>query len=231
MLPIAILAGGFATRIKPLSNSIPKSLVEIYEKPFLEWQLQLLEKNNFKRVVICASHRSDMIEDFIANRPKTNLEILFSLDGDKQLGTGGALIKARKLLGKSFLVIYGDSYLPVDFNEVAEYFLESNKPALMTVVRNNFNSEPNNVIFKNGYIQKYDKRNPTEDMQYIDFGLNAFNSDVFNNYPSNEYIELSSIQTTLATRKELIGFQVSQRFYEVGSFDGIKIFQNYLKDQ
>ena len=106
MLPIAILAGGLATRIKPLSNSIPKSLVEIYEKPFVEWQLQLLEKNNFKRVVICASHRSDMIEDFIANRPKTNLEILFSLDGDKQLGTGGALIKARKLLGKSFMATH-----------------------------------------------------------------------------------------------------------------------------
>ncbi len=229
MLPIAILAGGLATRIQSISNSIPKSLIMISEKPFLEWQLQLLEKNNCERVVICASHKSDMIEDFIANRPKSNLEILFSLDGDKQLGTGGALIKARELLGKSFLAIYGDSYLPVDFNKVAEYFLESNKPALMTVVRNDFNSEPNNVIFENGYIHKYDKRNPTEDMFYTDFGLNAFNSEVFNNYPRNEYIELSSIQTILATHQELVGFEVSQRFYEVGSLEGIEVFRNYMK--
>lgn len=230
MLPIAILAGGLATRIKPISNAVPKSLVDINGQPFLEWQLQLLEKNNCERVVICASHKSEMIESFIESRPKSNLEILFSLDGDKQLGTGGAIIKARELLGKSFLVIYGDSYLPVDFNEISQYFLKSNKPALMTVVRNDFKSDPSNVIFENGYIQKYDKYNPAEGMYHIDFGLNAFKSNALNNYPSNEYIDLSSIQMTLATRKELVGFQVSQRYYEVGSLEGIEIFRKYMKE-
>ena len=229
MLPVAILAGGLATRIKPISDSIPKSLIEINGKPFLEWQLQLLEKNKCESAIICVSHKSEMIEEFIRKREKSNLEVRFSSDGEKQLGTGGALIKAKNLLGTAFMVLYGDSYLPVNFSEIADCFLKSNKLGLMTVMKNDLQSEPSNVVFINGYVQKYNKNSPEEAMDFIDFGLTVFKSAVFDTYPLNESIDLSTIQSELAGRHELAGYQVDQRYYEVGSFQGIKDFENYTR--
>jgi MurNAc alpha-1-phosphate uridylyltransferase len=229
MLPIAILAGGYATRIKPISDLIPKALVEFNNKPFLEWQLQLIEKNNGNLVVLCVSHKSEMIKAFIDNRPKSKLEIVLSHDGEKQLGTGGALIKASEFLGNEFLVLYGDSYLPIDFHRVSDYFQKSNKLGLMTVLRNTLNLEPSNVVYDNGWVRRYDKKRHSADMQYVDFGLNAFNSNVFTNYTAGEYVELSAIQSSLATRNELVGYEVNQRFYEVGSFQGMIDFQEYVK--
>jgi NDP-sugar pyrophosphorylase family protein len=229
MLPVAILAGGLATRIKPISDSIPKSLIEINGKPFLEWQLQLLEKNKCESVIICVSHKSEMIEEFIRRRKKSNLEVLFSSDGEKQLGTGGALIKAKNYLGTAFMVLYGDSYLPVNYSEIEDCFLKSNKLGLMTVMKNSLQSEPSNVVFINGFVQKYDKHSPDEAMDFIDFGLNLFQSAVFDAYPLNESIDLSTIQSELAGRNELAGFQVDQRYYEVGSFQGIRDFESYTR--
>jgi len=229
MLPIAILAGGLATRIRPISELIPKSLVIINQKPFLEWQLQLLEKNGCETVVICVSHKSEMIERFIQDRAKSNLEIHLSHDGKQQLGTGGALIKARKILGNAFMVLYGDSYLPVNYGDISDHFLNSGKLSLMVVLENDLNHERSNVFFENGYVKKYDKWNPEKSMNFIDFGLSAFKSDAFNNYPPNKFVELSLIQADLATRNHMIGFQVYQRYYEVGSFQGIKDFQNFME--
>jgi MurNAc alpha-1-phosphate uridylyltransferase len=229
MLPIAILAGGYATRIKPISDSIPKALLEFNHKPFLEWQLQLIEKNNGSLVVLCISHKSELIKAFIDGRPKSKLEIVLSYDGEQQLGTGGALIKAMEFLGNEFLVLYGDSYLPINFHEVSDYFQKSKKLGLMTVLRNTLNLESSNVVYDNGWVRRYDKKHHSADMNYVDFGLNAFRSNVFVNYTAGEYVDLSSIQSSLATRNELVGYEVNQRFYEVGSFQGIMDFKEFAK--
>ena len=229
MLPIAILAGGLATRIKPISDSIPKSLIVINNKPFLEWQLQLLEKNKCKLVVICVSHKSKMIKDFIKNRTKSSLNIHLSFDGTKQLGTGGALVKAKELLGTAFMVLYGDSYLSVNYEKISNYFVESNNLGLLTIMRNKLNAEPSNVVYKNGYVQKYDKKIFSEDMRYIDFGLSAFKSEALDGYPANEIMDLSLIHSSLATRRELLGYKVRQRYFEVGSFQGIQDFQKFSR--
>jgi len=229
MLPIAILAGGLATRIKPISDSIPKSLIVINKKPFLEWQLQLLEKNKCKLVVICVSHKSEMIKNFIQNRAKSNLNIYLSFDGTKQLGTGGALVKAKELLGTAFMVLYGDSYLPVNYEKISNHFVESNKLGLLTIMKNELNLEPSNVVYKNGYVQKYDKNIFSEAMHYIDFGLSAFKLEAFDGYPVNETMDLSLIHSGLATRHELLGYKVNRRYFEVGSFQGIQDFQKFSK--
>jgi MurNAc alpha-1-phosphate uridylyltransferase len=228
MLPIAILAGGLATRIKPISDSIPKSLVEIHGKPFLEWQLQLLEQNHCERVVICVSHKSELIEEFVRSRDKSGLDIHLSWDGSQRLGTGGALINARTLLGPAFMVLYGDSYLPVDFIEISNFFSKSNALSLMTVLRNTNGVEPSNVNYENDYVLKYDKKNPDRSMTFIDFGLNAFKAEVFDDYSTNSPLDLSDIQSALATRRELLGYEVNQRYYEVGSFQGIEDFKKYI---
>ena len=229
MLPVAILAGGLASRLKPISETIPKSLIEINHKPFLEWQLDLLEKNACEQVVLCISHKSELIESYIKSRPKSNLEISFSWDGEKQLGTGGAIIKARKILGSEFMVLYGDSYLPIDFNEVSEFFIRSKKLALMTVLKSELGSEPSNVFFEDGFVRKYNKSKNAPTMQFTDFGLNAFKSCVFDDYIEGDFLDLSLVQEDLSTRNELIGFQVYERYYEVGSFSGIHEFESYTK--
>lgn len=229
MLPVVILSGGLASRLKPISDSIPKSLIEINKKPFLEWQLQFLEKNGCKQVVLCVAHLSSSIENYIQSRPKSQIEINFSNDGAKQLGTGGAIVKARKLLSSEFLVLYGDSYLPINFNEVSDFFLQSNKLGLMTVKKNDLGYEQSNVIFENGMVKAYRKNIPDPNMKFIDFGLNAFKSSVFDDLNADQYIDLSTIQANLATRNELIGYEVHENYYEVGSFSGIKDFENYTK--
>jgi NDP-sugar pyrophosphorylase family protein len=228
MLPVAILAGGLGNRVKHISKSVPKSLILFNGKPFLEWQLQLLEKNNCKKVVICVSHKSEMIAKYIKNRSKSSLKTIISNDGEYQLGTGGALIKAKELLGPAFMVIYGDSFLPIDFNDVAETFQNSNKIALMTIVKNDLDFEPSNVYFKSGCIERYDKKNPDDSMTFIDFGLSAFKHEAFNGYESDQFLDLSTIQTKLAAQRNLLGYQVHKRYYEIGSPKGIEDFERYI---
>ena len=230
VLPVAILAGGLGTRIQSVSRGLPKSLMEFNGKPFLEWQLQLLEKNKCKTVVICVGHKSDLIKNYLDGRPKSKLDIKLSHDGNYSLGTGGALVKARQYLGKAFLVLYGDSYLSVDFEEVSEYFLSVRKSGLMTVLKNDLKIESSNVYFRNKLVLQYDKIKQSNKMKYIDYGLSAFKSDAFAEFSSTKFLDLSIILSQLATQKQLAGYEVYERYYEVGSIQGIQDFQELSKE-
>ena len=230
VLPVAILAGGLGTRIQSVSRGLPKSLMVFNGKPFLEWQLQLLEKNKCKAVVICVGHKSDLIKNYLEGRPKSKLDIKLSYDGNYNLGTGGALVKARKYLGKAFLVLYGDSYLSVNFEEVSENFLSVRKSGLLTVLKNDLNFEPSNVYFRNNLVLQYDKINRSNKMKYIDYGLSAFKSDAFAEFSSTKFLDLSIILSHLATQKQLAGYEVYERYYEVGSIQGTQDFQELSKE-
>ena len=139
MLPVAILAGGLATRLRPLTETIPKSLVEINGEPFLNHQLRLLRQNGVDRVVLCLSHLGEMVRDSVGDGRAFNLHIDYSFDGPTLLGTAGALKRALPLLGESFFILYGDSYLPIDWAAVEQAFLASGKSGLMTVFHNEDN--------------------------------------------------------------------------------------------
>ena len=145
------------------------------------------------------------------------------------MGTGGALIRARNLLGSAFMVLYGDSYLAINYREIADYFLKEDELALMTLMKNDLNAEVSNVVFEEGFVKKYDKNAYEASMEYIDFGLNIFKTEVFSNYPLNQKIDLSTIQSELATRGQMIGYQVNQRYYEVGSFKGLQDFKDFVE--
>ena len=114
MFPVAILAGGLATRLHPLTEETPKALIEIYGRPFIEWQLKLLSREGIKKVVLCVAHKSEMIQAFVGDGRKYGVEIDYSFDGEVRLGTGGAIRKALPLLGDTFMVLYGDSYLQIN---------------------------------------------------------------------------------------------------------------------
>lgn len=229
-LPVAILAGGLGTRIQSVSKGLPKSLMKFNGKPFLEWQLQLLEKNKCRDVVICVGHKSDLIKNYLGSRPKSKLDIKLSHDGNYNLGTGGALVKARKHLGKAFLVLYGDSYLSINFEEVSEYFLSTKKLGLMTVLKNDQNLEPSNVYFRNKQVLQYDKANRNHKMKYIDYGLSAFKSDALSTFNADRFLDLSMILSKLVIQRQLVGYEVFQRYYEVGSIQGVRDFEELSKE-
>lgn len=221
MLPVAILAGGLATRLRPLTEKIPKALIEVGGKPFIEHQLDLLQRSGCQRVVICVGFLGEMIETALGNGKKWGMDIYYVYDGKSLLGTGGALLKAAPYLGENFFVLYGDSYLNCDYLVIEKAFIESGKQGLMTVFRNKNQWDGSNILFKNKKIVSYNKQSPTSDMEYIDYGLGVFSSNVLASYSRDTFIDLANIYQELVAGDELAGFEVDQRFYEIGSPAGL----------
>jgi MurNAc alpha-1-phosphate uridylyltransferase len=229
MLPLAILAGGYATRLGSLTAEIPKCLIEINGRPFVDWQLDLLIKNGYSDFVFCVSYKSEAIQEYLGDGSDRGVSIQYSLDGNTQLGTGGAVQKAIPRLGDRFGVIYGDSYLPTNYVSVEQDFLSSNSGALMTVYKNQNQYDASNVKFVNGKIVNYEKGANNKDMRHIDYGITLFRSAAFRPWGDQSSFDLSEVCHQLARRGELLGFEVFERFYEIGSLQGIKEFSQYLK--
>jgi NDP-sugar pyrophosphorylase family protein len=228
MLPVAILAGGLATRLKPLTESIPKSLVAIAGEPFIAHQLRLLQKNGIERVVLCVGHLGGMIEEVIGNGNVFGLKVEYSYDGADLMGTAGAVRIALPRLGPSFFVLYGDSYLPCDYRAVQNAFERSGKSGLMTVFRNEGQWDTSNVEFEDGRVLAYSKKNRTPRMRYIDYGLGVFRAEVFSQI---QVRDLADLYEALLTSGQLAAFEVRERFYEIGSPAGLEETSRYLRAQ
>jgi len=228
MLPIAILAGGLGTRLGPLTQSIPKCMVPINGLPFIDWQIQLLRSAGFEDFVFCISHLSDEIQNHLQDGSKFGIRIRYSLDGEMQLGTGGALVNALPLLGPEFAVTYGDSYLPMDYSSAELFFKQSSAPGMMSVFKNYGQFDESNAeLLAEGYVN-YRKGSHKLQMQYIDYGLMYFRAEAFAEVSQNQYVDLAAICANLSESKKLIGFEVLNRFYEIGSVRGIEELSNYL---
>jgi N-acetyl-alpha-D-muramate 1-phosphate uridylyltransferase len=229
MLPVVILAGGLATRLYPVTQKIPKSLIEIAGRPFIDHQLELLKEKGVTQVVLCVGNFGEMIEAHVGDGARFGLKVRYSYDGDVLLGTGGAIKKATGILPDSFMILYGDSYLDIDFKPVVHQFNAGNLPALMTVYRNRNALETSNIIMKEGKIVKYNKKSRDLAMEYIDYGLIAIRKDVFDEYPANESFDLSLVLSRLVEAGQVQGYEVTKRFYEIGSTSGIKETEEYIR--
>jgi len=229
-LTVAILAGGLATRMQPLTEKKPKVLIDVAGEPFLSHQLRLLKKHGLTKIVLCVGHLGEMIVAKYGNGLEWGVRIDYSFDGEKLLGTGGALIKALPKLGDTFYVIYGDSYLPIDYSKVEDAFTHSNRSALMTVFENNGHFDNSNVRYENGEIINYSKTDRDATMKHIDYGLSLFRSSAFKEYPANTFIDLSEVQNNLCSRGALGGYEVHERFYEIGSPAGLKDLETLLTE-
>ena len=229
MLPVAILAGGLATRLRPLTETIPKSLVEINGEPFLWHQLRLLREHGVSHVVLCLSYLGEQVRDSAGDGRDFGLHIDYSFDGSALLGTAGALKRALPLLGESFLVLYGDSYLPIDLGAVETSFRASGKAGLMSVYSNEGQWDTSNVEFADGQIVAYDKKLRTERMRHIDYGLGAFRASAFDRVPADKPWDLAVLYQDLLQAGELAAFEAPHRFYEIGSFRGIEELSWYLR--
>jgi NDP-sugar pyrophosphorylase family protein len=231
MLPVAILAGGLATRLRPLTETIPKSLIEINGEPFLWHQLRLLRKNGVDRVVMCLSYLGEQVRDSVGDGREFGLHIDYSFDGEILLGTAGALKRAQPLLGESFFILYGDSYLPIDLRAVETAFRTSGKAGLMTVYSNQGQWDTSNVEFIDGQIVAYHKKLRSERMRHIDYGLGVLHAAALARVPAETSWDLAAVYQELLSAGELAAFEAPQRFYEIGSFSGIEELSSYLQQQ
>jgi NDP-sugar pyrophosphorylase family protein len=228
-LPVAILAGGLATRLRPLTEKVPKLLVEIAGEPFFSHQLRLLRKNGLTRIVLCVGHLGEMIVDQYGDGSKWGVHLDYSFDGPKLLGTGGALIRALPKLGDAFYVLYGDSYLPIDYLNVGRAFLASGQPGLMTVFENRGAYDTSNVWFEDGRIKLYSKTEKPQQMRHIDYGLGVFRADAFAGCPRDAIVDLAAVQAGLSLCGDLVGYEVKERFYEIGSPAGLAELDGLLR--
>lgn len=228
MLPVVILAGGLATRLRPVTEKIPKALIKIAGKPFIFHQLQYLRKEGIKKVVLCVGYLSEMIQKEVGNGSKFDLDITYSYDGDFLVGTGGSIKKALPLLDENFYVLYGDSFLPIHFSPIEEFYLKSQKLALMTVILNENKWDKSNVVCKDGLILEYNKKEVNPDMKFIDYGLGILSKSIFNAYKEVEIFDLADVYHQLSLKGQLASFEVYERFYEIGSNQGIKETELYL---
>jgi N-acetyl-alpha-D-muramate 1-phosphate uridylyltransferase len=228
MLPVAILAGGLATRLGTLTQCVPKALLRIAGRPFLTHQLEFLKTQGVDCVVLCVGHLGDQVRRLIGDGRTFGLRIEYSFDGEPLRGTGGALKNALPLLGKAFFVLNGDSYLPCSFARVQAAFEAAGQPALMTVLHNENRWDRSNVRVKRDGLVEYDKHSTRSDMSYIDFGLLVLSDGVFSKYPESTRLDLADVCRDLSLSGQLAGMEVSERFYEIGSPRGIYDTEAYL---
>ena len=230
-LPVVILAGGLATRLRPLTEKIPKALIEVAGRPFLEHQIELLKRNGIAEVVLCVGYLGERIEERYGDGEALGVRIRYSFDGPKLLGTGGAIKKASVVLPDAFFVLYGDSYLPVEYQAVAAAFREANKPALMTVFANADAWDRSNVWFEHSRVRLYSKREKLSEMRHIDYGLMICTRQIFSDSPDDAPFDLADTLEGLSRKGELAGYEVSQRFYEIGSPSGLAELDRVLSDR
>ena len=218
-LPVAILAGGLATRLGPITRTIPKALVDVAGQPFIVRQLALLREAGIEHVVLCVAHLADQIEAVLGDGRDFGIAVSYA--HDPLLGTGGALRSGLPLLGDAFLVLYGDSYLRCDYQAIARAFEASGKRGLMTVYRNDGRYDASNVQYEAGRIVRYDKTPGVPGMTHIDWGLGALRAAALAGYPDGGTLDLAVVYRDLLARGELLGYEVFERFYEIGSPAGL----------
>jgi NDP-sugar pyrophosphorylase family protein len=230
-IPVAILAGGLATRLGPLAADLPKSMIPVVGRPFVDHQLALLQRKGVRQVVFCVGHLGDLIEAHVGDGSRYGLTVRYVYDGERLLGTGGAVRRALPLLGQLFYVVYGDVYLNIDYAAVLEHFLGRPEPALMTVFHNGRRWDTSNVLFRDGRVVRYDKRHPDPEMTYIDYGASLYRPAALERIPPDEPYDLGDLTHALAADGLLAGYEVTQRFYEVGSVAGICDTEAYLRSE
>ena len=228
-MQIVVLCGGEATRLHPLTKKFPKSMIQIAGKPFLEHQIDLFKKNRIFDIVLCTGFLGEQIEEYFGDGGKFGVSIKYSREREP-LDTGGALKNAKELLEDEFFIIYGDSYLLIDYQEVYNYFKKFDKMGLMTVYKNYGRLEPSKIILDGNFVKVFDKEHPNQPgMIYTEFGLNIFKKEVLDlvdkkAFPIGDYFK------KLIEKKELLAFETSQRFYEIGCPEGLETTKKIIEE-
>ena len=230
-IPAALLAGGLATRLRPITETIPKALVEVASKPFIDHQLELLRRNGIRRIVLCLGYLGEQVEAHLGDGSRFGMELRYSYDGDKLMGTAGALRRAAHLLDDFFWVMYGDSYMDIDYRAALDDFARRDAAGMMTVLRNNNRWDRSNVVFRDGKLLRYDKRQQTPDMQYIDYGVAILRREVLDGIPADRPSDLADLYSKLVADGRMAAHEVTNRFYEIGTPASLEEARRYLESR
>ena len=228
-VPVALLAGGLATRLRPVTEKIPKALVELAGKPFIDHQLDLLHRNGIRKIVFCLGYLGEMVEQHLGDGSRFGMQLKYAYDGEKLLGTGGAIKRAAHLLDDVFWVMYGDSYMDIDYPAVLNSFFSRNILGLMTVLRNDNQWDRSNVVFENGQLLNYNKKTQTPDMHYIDYGVAVLRRSALDRIPPNQPYDLATLYAQLVSEGQMSGYEVTNRFYEIGTPASLEEARRYLE--
>ena len=171
----------------------------------------------------------EQIVDAVGDGSRFGVRVEYVFDGPKLLGTGGAIAAAADVLGSNFLMVYGDSYLECDYQDITQKHMSSGKKALMAVYENAGAWDTSNIELLNGEVVAHSKENPTSRMRHIDYGVGAFSKTVFDTVSTTQPTDLSEIYARLAQEGQLTAYQASSRFYEIGSELGISDLERHLK--
>lgn len=214
--------------MRPLTDCCPKTLLPVCGRPFAYYQLRWLRAQQITEVVYCIGHQGKKIRDYWEQEKPPIPALRYVDEGEQLRGTGGALRLAREkgVLDEQFFVIYGDSFLPVEFAPIWQTFKATKCPALMTVLRNCGRWDKSNARYQGGRVLLYSKGGGP-DFDYIDYGLSILSRNSLDN--SSEVFDLADLFRDLSRKGNLAGFQVQERFYEIGSPDGLRDFQQYLE--
>lgn len=227
-VPVAILAGGRATRLGPLAETTPKAMVEVAGRPFIDHQLALLRRRGLRRAVLCLGHLGEQVEAHLGAGAPSGMTLAYSHDGESLLGTGGALRRARPLLGELFFVMYGDAYLDIDYRAMLDALRGRPELALMAVLRNEGRWDRSNVLFRDGRLLRYDKQAPTPEMRHIDYGVALLRGAATLRIPADRPSDLADLYRSLVAEGVMAGHEVERRFYEIGSARGLEETRAYL---
>lgn len=230
MLKAAILAGGRGTRLRPVTDVIPKPMIEIGGKPFLEHQINLLSKNGVAEILLCVGYLREKIMDYFGNGSRFGLKIDYSIE-EGFLGTGGALKKAKKCLQKDFILLYGDSYLPIDYTRLVNSWSQCSSLGLVVCYDNKDGIAVNNIYLdKEDFIREYNKSHPNKCMNCLEAGVMVFKKEVLESMADNRVISLEEeIFPLLIKQGKLRGYLTGQRFYDIGTPQGLKEMKELLQ--
>lgn len=205
-------------------------MVKIQGKPFIEYQLEFLKRARVSDVVLCLGHLGKQIEDYCGDGHKFGLNLKYSFE-DRFLGTAGAVKQAEPLLEEVFFTLYGDSYVFLDFPEMMSRFKQENGLGMMSVYENHDRYDKSNTAVDSGEVKKYSKKDKTPDMVYIDYGANLFRREALQMVPASEPYSMEALFNQLIARKELMAYEVRDRFYEIGTPQGLAEFERFIKEQ
>ena len=225
-----ILAGGLGTRLRPLTLSVPKPMVSVKGRPFLEYEIKLLKKNGIEKFVLCLGYKSEAIENYFGKGERFGVSIVYSHDGKVQLGPAGALKNASGLLDEEFMVTYGDAFLRMDYPNFTKRFHESGKLGMMAVLENHNELGKSDLIVKNGMVTRYDKHGNDSEMVWINFGATLLKKESLNLIPSGIEVGEEQFYGSLISKCELAAFVMKKRFYEIGTIQGLREFEDFLTE-
>lgn len=223
-----ILAGGLGTRLRPLTSSVPKPMVSVHDRPFLEYQLALLVQNGITDVVLCVGYLGEQISQHFGNGDNLGIRIQYSWDGERLLGPIGALKNAEALLNDSFFVLYGDSYLRLHYRALMEVMLSSNRLGAMAVLHNCHEYGPSDLLVEDGIVKEYDKKSFRPELEWVNFGISALRRQALELVQPQQFCDEETFYGQLIAQSQLSAFEVRDRFYEIGSLGGLEQFELFM---